>query len=99
MTASAAVDLPQPDSPDETVGAAALDREADAAQHLAPDAAHAVVDAEILISSAGAVAAAPVGSVVDGCAHRSNTCCRLSASIATATQIEMIARPGKSTCQ
>ena len=91
--------LAAPGLADEPVGAAARDREADAAQHLAPHAAHAVVDAEVAHLECGS-GRRDAGRLRDhGCAHRSNTCCRLSASIATATQIEMIARPGKSTVQ
>ena len=85
---------------DEAVRPAALDGEADAAQHLPPHAAHAVVDAEVAhLERRRRHGAAHLLARRHRCAHRSNTCCRLSASIATATQIEMIASPGKSTCQ
>ena len=83
----------------EAVGAAPLDGEADAAQDGFPGAANAVVDAQV----------ANFERRGRGCrahrfgrrhrAHRSITCWRLSASIATATHSEMIAMPGKSMVQ
>ena len=85
----------------EPVGRAALDAEADAAQDLAPDAADAVVDLEVahVERGCGRGAAELLARRGGRGAHRSNTCWRLSASMATAMQIEVMARPGKSTCQ
>ena len=87
--ASAAVDLPQPDSPDEPVGGATLDRQGDAAEDFALPTADAIGNVNVVELERG--------ERRRRLGHRSNTCWSPSAIRFTPTISVAIANAGKST--